>query len=207
MKKEEKAGFLFEEIGNVDDAFLAESSDDALLRLQTKKSRLRALRGAVLIAAAAALLAALAAIGAMLARNRLNAPHDIGGETTAATKETESPQSGEIEFLSEDADLFDGCAAVYFTVGDGICRRKIDAQTLKDLMDLAREGGETVSESMRSRKKIWLADGRGGVYSPHLRWSGGNAGAGELYEYDQEIVLNNKLRRALYALTGENFNE
>ncbi|MBQ9467444.1 MAG: hypothetical protein IJU52_00350 [Clostridia bacterium] len=198
MKREDKASFLFEEFGNIDDELLTESSGRPLAALadrQQKKKRARVI--ALLLAASLSFSVVMLTVNY---RIRQSSPPDV--ETTANTPSEILPEERALTEDNERAVLFSGRPSVILEEKSGDrYYYEIDRDAYDRLLTLTAENkGEKTS--LDRAEKVWFTDGDGTVISPYLIFTPGNIGYGALFDYDDEVIPAKELQRELRRLTG-----
>ena len=205
MKKEDKARFLFEEFGNIDDDLLYESSGRPLTVLKTKRKKRRRV---VILAAAVVAVASILLVSTIAANRSGSAPTD--DETPSSAPETYGQDPSTLHGLlplDEQAQrdaIFGGKPVIFYTRGDEVYAQTIDVEDFTQLVSCVRSDTTPV-QGARARRKVWVGDGKGRVFSPMLRFSKGNIAVGALFSYEQEIALSAQLERLLKTLTGLDF--
>lgn len=201
MNKKEKAQFLLEELGEIDERFIEECQNSPLQRRRAAR-RTRRLT--------AALIAALIALGVatvgILVRtaggfSSVPAPEPSGN----AVKGTPSESYGVSDSLpAENAPGFDNrilfcgnATVIWQEAGEEKKSEYISDSTYRDIEKIAEMSGKNIQESRDDATKIWVCDGRGNVFSPELMYQKGNFYFGTLFDYNAEMVLSEELRKIL----------
>ena len=200
---------LYEEIGGVDERYLQQA---AAYRARRNAPAWRAL----LIAAALTLIGALllCTIAASVTIGVLVGILGEGEEPTPPApmeqmelamqeaQQTRSPRSAdEVEpmlFYQPMLIWSEQGSDVYYTVS-------LSTSECEQLISLMQSKNRTefTEQSAQPKYQIWLSFGDGVVVSPYLKNTAGNAGHGEVFDYDPELELSDDLaeRIALYIET------
>jgi hypothetical protein len=67
------------------------------------------------------------------------------------------------------------------------------------LMMQSKNRTEFTEQSAQPKYQIWLSFGDGVVVSPYLKNTAGNAGHGEVFDYDPELELGDALAERIAA--------
>lgn len=186
--KNEKAAYLLDEIGQIDDRLIAEA-----MAFRPKKKR----RYPLLVAAVCAALAAVLVI-------TVSGAFAIGKIVSGVIGGNEPPRTdvqaglGELLTVNADADgvetfadigdvdLFDRACLIWRLEPDGAYYAK--ALTSDSLSELSAELGKgTAYGGNTAVDGLWISYGDGIVVSPYLKRSAGNVWYGELFDYAPEI--------------------
>lgn len=203
MNKEDKARYLFEQLGDIDDDLLYESSGRPLMVISAKQKRKKRARTLAL------LLAASVAVSLVMITFSSRVNHAPGDSTPPETNATGSAGvRPEEEPLSEGGEhdvLFSGtpCVIVEEASGERYFYR-MDQGDFEQLRSLTARNVSAPGVTAARKDKIWFTDGRGTVVSPCIRFTEGNVGYGALFDYEDEVDLSAELRSALSRLTGGN---
>ena len=194
---------LYEEIGGVNERYLQQA---ATYRARRKAPVWRT----VLIAASIALICAIVlgtlafgvAIG-VVADWLLGVqvqPGDIEQPEIIELAQMEQALGEKQQSLSAvDADglgLFDGRAKLIWTDGDSgeYYQVSLSQNECTRICNLIKANKQEVTEqSERPDYQIWISLGDGTVITPYLKAAAGNAGHGELFDYDPELELSDAL--------------
>jgi len=213
MTNEEKricAERLFDEIGMIDDRFIAEAATP-----YARQTRIRNLRR-ILVAAVSLSLAVSLAVGIFVVGKIGNksdgmagdnaAPNGAGtvekeeGDKTSSQTATLSSRLDELrvqtealKINAEDLDLFSETPSVVWKYSDEneYRVRAISASQAKTLSQKLSVGdGKTVyaqeDDPSCDLEGVWITLGDGRVISPYVEQTAGNVGYGELFEYEPE---------------------
>ena len=199
---------LYDEIGGVDERFLQEA---ATYRARRKAPTWRvALIAAVLALVGALLLGTLAmsvgvAILGGILHDALNqapqAPEQNEEEpvsyTIASMEQTLAQRQGYMQPTdAEGIELFDGSAQLIWTDSESgeYYRVRLSDSELGNLLYLMQKNPKDISvDSEQPAYRIWICFGDGTVVSPYLKANAGNAGHGQLFDYDPELELSREL--------------
>ena len=200
---------LYEEIGFVDERYLQEA---ASYRARKKSPAWRAL----LIAAALTLVGALllCTIAASVTIGVLVGILGEGEEPTPPTpmeqmeqvmqeaQQKRSPRSAD----EVEAVLFYQPMLIWSEQGsDAYYTVSLSTYECEQLISMMQSKNRTefTEQSAQPKYQIWLSFGDGVVVSPYLKNTAGNAGHGEVFDYDPELELGDALaeRIALYIET------
>ena len=200
---------LYEEIGFVDERYLQEA---ASYRARKKSTAWRAL----LIAAALTLVGALllCTIAASVTIGVLVGILGEGEEPTPPTpmeqmeqvmqeaQQKRSPRSAD----EVEAVLFYQPMLIWSEQGsDAYYTVSLSTYECEQLISMMQSKNRTefTEQSAQPKYQIWLSFGDGVVVSPYLKNTAGNAGHGEVFDYDPELELGDALaeRIALYIET------
>ena len=215
MTEREKANFshkLFDEIGLIDDRFIYEASTPYV-----PKRKFGAI-GKILVIAAALTLTLCIIAGTLLTGALFiivgNSKSDYDNASGEPPTENVTDDNGSYATLSdrldaigkqenystlskEDVELFDSTPKVVWSAedGDGVHVREISyaqASSLIEKMSKA-EGTEISDGSGEGCTSVWIVLGNGQVITPHLAYSSGNVGYGELFDYVREYEPSEEL--------------
>lgn len=199
---------LYDEIGGVDERYLQEA---ATYRARRKAPTWRvALIAAVLTLVGALLLGTLAmSVGIAIVGGIL---HDALNQAPEAPEQNEEVPvnytiasmeqtlAHEQEYMQPtDADgieLFDGSAQLIWTDSESgeYYRVRLSHSELGNLLYLMQKNPKDISvDSEQPAYQIWICFGDGTVVSPYLKANAGNAGHGQLFDYDPELELSREL--------------
>jgi len=199
---------LYDEIGGVDERFLQEA---ATYRARRKAPTWRvALIAAVLALVGALLLGTLAmSVGIAIVGGILHDALDPAPEvpeqneevpvsyTIASMEQTLAQRQGNMQPLdADDLRLFNGSAQLIWTDSESgeYYRVWLSDSELGDLLYLMQKDPKDISaDSEQPAYRIWICFGDGTVVSPYLKADAGNAGHGQLFDYDPELELSGDL--------------
>lgn len=197
---------LYDEIGGVSERYLQQA---ASYRARRKSPAWRvALIAAALVLVGTLLLGTLAmSFGAILlgdwlfgSQEQPQPPenHEQPAVYSIARMENalENKQSVLTPVKAEHVPLFTGSAQLIWTDGESgeYYRVTLSEQELAGLLYLMQERQVDLDEdSEMPTYKIWISAGDGMVISPYLKADPGNAGHGELFDYDPELELSGQL--------------
>lgn len=204
MNQEQKwrcAQRLFDEIGQIEDRYIAEAETPyvrARAHLSPRRWMIVAASLTLLVSVTAALLVGNLIGGEGMPKSEADLDgfevmdQEIGTVTTLSTRleelrlETEDARTDK-----EELDLFDGTARVIWQYADEENYRtqaltktqltKLTAQLTKN------EGTQVAENTAQTGTRIWIAMGDGTVISPCLARSDGNVGYGTLFTYQPEL--------------------
>lgn len=200
---------LYEEIGGVDERYLQQA---AAYRARRNAPAWRALLIAAALTLVGALLlctiAASVTIGVLvgvLGEGQEPTPPAPMEQMELAMQEAQqkrSPRSAdEVEpmlFYQPMLIWSEQGSDVYYTVS-------LSTSECEQLISLMQSKNRTefTEQSQAPKYQIWLSFGDGVVVSPYLKNTAGNAGHGEVFDYDPELELGDDLaeRIALYIET------
>lgn len=188
MKKEEKAQFLFDELGGIDDDLLYESSGRPLMVIKDKQRKRKTVRRLSVFFAAAVVFFMLTTVAIGLSRS------GTGTEPIDAPTENDAAH----------ALLFDKNRRLFWEKDGKTYSVEISAETYVTLLSETIKGGTETTGTQSV--KVWFSDGKGTVITPFLRYSSGNIGYGTLFDYEVEQTPSEKLIAELQKLTGEKFS-
>ena len=199
------AEYLFDEIGGIDDSYIA-----AAMSARPVRAR-RPSRIAVLAAAAVLVMAMVVALPMSFVTDK------DGADNVAELDELEKPISTdpsaddaeqkpdviespfELDSLLSNTpdsfnmggepDLFDGTPRLLWQTVDGVlCGVNLSAAELEHLNREQGKGKQVGDAAMEAEVMVWISYGNGLVVSPYLEDSPGNVGYGELFDYSPEII-------------------
>lgn len=204
------AEYLFDEIGGIDDSYIA-----AAMSARPVRAR-RPSRIAVLAAAAVLVMAMVVALPMRFVTDKDDAAHEgvhdadpNRGTTTSLSTDPpaedaeQKPDVIESPFeldsllsntsdsfnMGGEPDLFDGTPRLLWQTADGVlCGVKLSASELDHLNREQGKGKQVGDAAMEAEVMVWISYGNGLVVSPYLEDSPGNVGYGELFDYSPEII-------------------
>ncbi len=193
--QEEKLAYLADEIGRVEDRFLAEAMSYRAIRTRSWK----------LPTAIAASLLALVVSGSLIWGSLRPSTPDVPTQAPPssgvapiptpppATLDSILAEGAEAPFgIIQSADAihyFDGAYLVWQTAdSDTLYRSRdlTDSETQR-LLSLINKGTHVGSESPRQVCRVWLLCGDGTVFTPYLPATAGNMGTSILFDYEAEL--------------------
>ncbi len=207
-----KAEYLFDELGLIDDAIVAQA-----VGFRERVSRPTAWRRVVLIAAAIALVVSLMStvvyVGFLRGTDKdegTNADSYDDEENFMGIHITldlalEAAESETAQKMSEkDVDLFDGRAKIIWQRGedeDVYVMSLVSSYDTNRLTSALKEGYRISQPSNENENfKIWVSMGDGYVVSPELKNNSGNVYFGELFDYSSEISGSQELANLIYDM-------
>lgn len=211
MKKDQKqkAMYLFRELGNIDDALIADALNP---RIQASP------RSRVLLLAACLTLSAVLIVSSLsIALRQFNmgdggmqAP-DMGSVGTAP-EDWHYPLLEEMLVANRDTavyetvdnveelDFFAPDARVVWQYADSnsLCvSRPLSENETDRLLDCAKDGKSVTDAPKDPACRVWILLGNGRVITPYLRLSNGNVGYAELFAYSTEVIPSTSFTSAL----------
>ncbi len=196
---------LYEEIGYVDERYLQEA---ASYRARKKSPAWRA----VLIAAAVLLsftlllgtVAASVTIGVIGAL--INSGNQAPEEPLAPIDQMEQAMAQEkhVALSADQLEFFDSPTLIWSELGSdeyySVTLSTYECKELVYLMQTNRR--EYTAQSDAPKYQIWLSFGDGVVVSPYLKNTAGNAGHGEVFDYDPELEMSDELAEQIARYIG-----
>lgn len=204
-QKDKKAAYLLDEIGGIDDRYIAE----AMKAKKKPKTGSVILILAACIAALAIMLLAVAgavAVGGIIGgiiRDDISSSRPKPPEKLGEILKNESNGSGVIKVAyASEIDFFDGAYLIWQNEsGNGYCLKRLSQSSLTVLE--SNIGGANVGEGEEvGAVKVWISCGDGRVFSPYLKPTVGNVGCGELFDYSPEIVPSERFNSCVSNLFG-----
>lgn len=188
--KRNAAEFLFDNIGNINDRYVAE----AQAYRGTYRRSVR--RRAAVVAIAAVLAVVLLMVSLPLAISMMQ-PGDFFDNPDGPSKGEHAPGeysslsnlltdcSADMSPLSASPDLSDGTARLVWSVDDRLYSVDLTGSELSELVSymLQSRGDRPTPHTTQ----VWLCFGDGRVVSPELHNSAGNIGIGNLFSYSAEL--------------------
>lgn len=207
--KQEKAAYLFDEIGGVDDRFIAEAGRFMNFSAPAKPRTGRTYRGLALIAAC---LLIFCMVDGMVLFFRLGNGFGIGADEKEEEPIAESltvegvllestgyqnlSSAGELDFYDGDARLvWQKAGEESVSVSRALTQAEINR--LFDLISLGTDVGESSPEP---EVRLWILLGDGRVVTPFLKPSAGTVGNAELFDYNAERELPEQFAGDLYSI-------
>ena len=208
------AEYLFDEIGGIDDNYIAAAQS-------ARRSGGVTFRRALSIAAAVAavFMIAVLAMPALITRNFDKVQEDnVADVETTVDKSENKPDveasmnapleqllssTGDAFCVTGDANLFDGRAKLIWQDRQSGKRYEIllTRSQLAQIDKLIKHGRRT--ENIESEMLIWISYGDGRVVSPCLEYSDGNVGYGSLFDYLPEVVPTEELINYIDVIIGQ----
>ena len=208
------AEYLFDEIGGIDDSYIAAAQS-------ARRSRGATFRRTFSIAAAVAavFMIAVLAMPALITRNfdKVQEDNTVDVETTVDNSENKPDveasmnapleqllsSTGDAFCVTGDANLFDGRAKLIWQDRQSGKRYEIllSRSQLTQIDKLIKHGRRT--ENIESEMLIWISYGDGRVVSPCLEYSDGNVGYGSLFDYLPEVVPAEELINYIDVIIGQ----
>lgn len=205
--KRKSAERLFDAIGMIDDSIIAECQAPNVSALQKNYASFRLMRVVSVCASIAVICACFGAslvISKFLNMKEDSAPNDDDKGHIGTTEQiyeerfdtvlTNAVLSSNTEILSlDEIDFFDGEINLIWTDAD---TDGYYVMTLNESEERVKEGlkkgysqlSANTSGSQRIEYTVWISYGNGEVVSPELKYSQGNIGYAELFEYSPEVV-------------------
>ncbi len=195
---------LYEEIGGVDERYLQQA---ATYRARKQSPVWRA----VLIAAALLLCFTLlvgtvsASVTIGVIRALINSGEQVPEEIAPiAQMEQAMAQEQHVSLSAEQLDFFGRPTLIWSEQGSdeyhSVMLSTYECERLVYLMQINRQ--EYTEQSESPKYQIWLSFGDGVVVSPYLRNTAGNAGHGEVFDYDPELEMSDDLAEQIARYIG-----
>jgi len=208
--QKQKAMYLFRELGNIDDALVADALNP---RIQASpRSRV------LLLAACLALSAVLIVSSLSIALRQFNtgdggmqAP-DMGSVGSTPEEDLRYPLLEEMLVANrgtavyetvdnvEELDFFAPDARVVwqYADSDSLCvSRPLSESEADRLLEHAKDGKSAGDAPREPSCRVWILLGNGRVITPYLRLSNGNVGYAELFAYSTEVIPSTSFTSAL----------
>ncbi len=210
------AEYLFDEIGGIDDSFIAAAQSARPMRAR------KPLRVAALAAAAVLVMAMVVALPMNFITNGVDKdsnefyggpastkpidglgslPDDDGWEDKPSTEQSMLELDGILGgapdsfYVGGVPELFDGTPRLLWLQDGRLYGVKLTASELKNLRQ-EQDRGDQIGDAAEAEIMVWISYGNGLVVSPYLEDSPGNVGYGELFDYSPEIIPSS-------AVTGQ----
>ena len=199
VKDNEKALWLLEQLGSIDEEILNECSAAYPIARRQKKR----IRAVILAAAVWTLLASLlfTAVSAFMIRSVSKGHGANDGSSTAGNSEPENSQNWLTDETQIHEAIFAGTPSVIFKkAGDSeyLCK-PLDPRTYDTILKKwSSPAGMTTATG--GEDQVWVTDGKGLVITPYLKESPGNMYFGTLFEYSPEVLPNDTIREILGSL-------
>lgn len=219
------AEYLFDEIGGIDDSYIAHAQSAGVRRVGYP-------RRIAIIAAAAALAVVMVAALPMsfisfdkeeVANDRYDdtaqgdAPSANAPVPSAPDKEDVMDVIGAFELdsvlgiaddslvIGEAPDLFDGTPRLLWqSEGGQLCGVTLSAAELEHLGREQGRGEQVGDAGLEAEFQVWISYGNGLVISPYLEDSPGNVGYGELFDYSPEIIPSSAVTGRIRTIIERN---
>ena len=206
------AEYLFDEIGGIDDSYIAAAQS---ARRHSGATLRRTL--SIAAAVAAVFMIAVLAMPALITRNfdKVEQDNSVDIATTVENSQ-DSPSTllnapleqllsstGDAFCTTGDADLFDGRAKLIWQDRQSGKRYEIllSRGELTQIDKLIKHGRRT--DGIESEMLIWISYGDGRVVSPCLEYSDGNVGYGSLFDYLPEVIPTEELINYIDIIIGQ----
>lgn len=197
--KKEKAEFLFEEIGSVDDRLLAEAMSYRAERYRWVRplSAVAAILVAALIGSSAlfgGFRSLLQGVGGNQAEDGVNEAVNNRLDTFFQDLRTNTSDSLAL-FSTPSVSFFDDAHLVWQYENDPLYYRSraLEATEVEKLLSLIEKGDPVGADAPALTCRVWLVTGDGDVYSPYLPTTPGNRGAALLFDYEAELLPSEAL--------------
>ena len=199
-----KAEYLFDEIGLIDDALVAEAMREGgahRTALSLRRVTVAAVAAAMLFTATVGLT--LSALIRRSDKSDDSPTHDgMIEQITLGDALVRAELSGaQVYAEAQSIDLFDGKTKIIWQGESTDSYYTLDVSSVSDRQRLERALDATYSTSetvgTESDVRVWISYGDGSVISPYLRESAGNVGYGELFDYSPEIVPADDLAKLI----------
>ncbi len=195
---------LYEEIGYVDERYLQEA---AAYRARKKSPSWRVLLiAAVLLLSFALLLGTVAAGVAVGVINALINSGEQTPEPVAPIVQMEQAMAEEqhVALSADQLEFFGRPTLIWSELGSdeyySVTLSTYECEKLVYLMQTNRR--EYTAQSDAPKYQIWLSLGDGVVVSPYLKNTAGNAGHGEVFDYDPELEMSDALAEQIARYIG-----
>lgn len=204
-QKDKKAAYLLDEIGGIDDRYIAEAMK---AKKKPKTGKVILILAACITVAAIMLLAVAGAftlggiIGGMI-RDDINSSRPDPDAGLGEILQKESDSAGVIKVSNaSDIDFFNGPCLIWQNASeDGYCLKRLSQSSLSALE--SNIGGADVGDKDENLSgKVWISCGDGRVFSPYLKAAAGNVGYGELFDYSPEIIPSERFNSCVSNLFG-----
>ncbi len=191
---------LYQEIGGVDERYLQQA---VVYRARKQAPAWRAVLIAAVLTLVGALLlctvAASVAIGVIggLLWSEGNDPQPAPDIPMVQMEQVMQASQDRLEPLSaEELPLFAGPLLIFSEQGSdayyAVTLTTSECERLVTLMQ-SQNRTEYTKQSQEPAYQIWLSFGDGMVVSPYLKNTAGNAGHGEVFDYDPELEMSDDL--------------
>lgn len=204
--KDKKAAYLLDEIGGIDDRYVAEA---IAVRKKPKTGKVILILAACIAAISVMLLSIAGAftlgriVGGVI-RDDISDNRPQPAEALGELLKSESRAADVIKAAdASEIDFFGGAYLIWQTGDDdGYCLKKLSDDSLKVL--LGKIGGSNVGteNEVTFGAKVWISCGDGTVISPYLKAAAGNVGYGELFDYSPEIIPSESFNSCVSNLFG-----
>lgn len=202
MNKQEKANFLFEEMGGIDE-FILKDCGEAFPAVRRKKKRnLR-----ILVASVALLTALMITLSGICIANFVGSFSFHGDSKAEPPVEPSHFGGGTKVFTTSDVLLFD-CellfsgtpSLIYLDEEEILHAIKISSKDYSTVKQLSASPKRRVQSDDISAEPVWVSDGNGTVFTPYLENVVGNTYYGQIFDYHDEVIPNDKLSDLLDQL-------
>ncbi len=211
--KTKSAQILFDAIGEIDDRIIFETQTPfRVIAKRNQKKRLVILLASILttvtLFVATALTVANLAFDFLLNATDENIPPSVDSPDLQQTLINASQSQNVTCTDEQDIDLFDGKAKLIWRVNgeDAYYVVPISSHnTLSQLNTQMRSKSTLLSPEKAETVEcdVWISYGDGTVVTPYLKYSEGNIGYAELFEYSPEIEPNEELVSVIDDLISE----
>lgn len=204
-EKRRRASYLFDELGEVDDCYLAGAEKYRVAPKVRHENRIKTVFRAL---AACLALVLTVRVGILIFRNawkdETTPPNKGEAGQSLSQVLTTKPESGiAVHTVSNltAVNLFTAPALIWQNAGGSYSYVYLDRQETETLVKEMRKGGN-IYEKTEDVPAVacWLALGNGLVFSPYLRYSTGNIGYGECFTYDPETEPSEEFVQTVYGL-------
>lgn len=206
--REEKAYKLFCAIGDIDAHLAAQA-------LEYKPQRRTKPKFAAMLAACLCIALMFVAVNSIILKmsEDSNGSGDLAGNDGASSDTVPTldsilqSNSEHYEMLfADDIDLFSGKVQLIWqnNAEDGyrvMYLNQNDAKKIKNLI-VSNDGERLDGNASDPEFRVWIAYGDGTVVSPHLNYSAGNIGYGEIFEYDPEKIPSQSFTDCVKSIFG-----
>lgn len=210
--KRKKAGYLLDELGEIDSRMIAEAMDIKVFKAVKSRAFVKSLA----FAAAAVIVTGLSA-SLLLSESLKKGDEMKGGSENGlvlyqnlsdALSTAELADKAERFSDSESISLFDGDVKIVWQSADGGDYYTLSVgEEYKSALSNALSQTYSISEKADSDgvvlRRVWISYGDGRVISPYLKDSAGNVGYGELFDYSPEILPSDEFLKLVNSLTVE----
>ena len=201
MNKKEKAEFLFEEIGGIDESLLYECGESFPRKRKEKRLTLRMLIASV--ALFSALILVVSGIGIASVVGILSS---LGGNKEEPFEPSHSgtPSDVDTQPTAVDIDtdiLFSGTPSIIYTdENEMVYAVKIAERDYREVKRFSASPKGQVQSGDGQTMSVWISDGHGAVFTPYLENSAGNVYYGQIPDYRDEVVPNDQVTNLLKKL-------
>ena len=204
-QKDKKAAYLLDEIGAIDDRYIAEAMN---VRRKPKTGKVLLILAACIALISILLISVAGAftIGGIVGgiiRDDINSSRPKPAEELGEILQKQSGAEGVTKVAdASEIDFFNGAYLIWQSKSGGYCLKKLPDYSLRRLT--SNIGGMAVGddEEITLGTKVWISCGDGTVISPYLKASAGNIGYGELFNYEPEIIPSKSFNSCVSNLFG-----